>query len=643
MYVLKMRVKHEVYSEFLPFTKACQAAVQKLGVKRISVDRIREKTGSKELVMKISVELAMGGCWGKVVLLEGFPRNAAELKAFPHQPLLVLDFNSGLELTSTFVRSFYDVGKSLKAVSKLLQSCQPLQLSPPVMAVALLQSWMECAQRTPWWDFSFFLEAQPSYISYIKQQATLTANHYTVKPEYARPSNSPPAKAWLCWLTHQLNTQDYDQFCRQLDDHLLCLGPMPPPVCNSEDSEPAAWLGRDDAAAGISMDADALANVPRAFLAAFAAFEEVGLSPLSDPRICVFRATQTTSEAPDLTSSLFGVLNLFYRRFLILMGEAGIESLAGPAVELDWLWHAHMMHPLYPADCLRLFDRVLPHVPCKPGESDRIRSLPPDASRREMSELNKLLRSQLRVLAASVLLREALHWDVPKYSEDESAMALGCFLQGGDQKWLSERLKSAGGRLGTAFRESLQDPKAWTCPCPAQGALKGDGTFLNVTVRLMSGDTVLDQVMHKDKSVAELVAVLREQGETDDLKLLVEGAEVLASRRLGETAVAEGAVLHLVRIKRPPPLRTKRSSSSDDWYNLPCTCFTDFCQFHVLVSGNERTKFMRDLQEGDIVRTGSSAKWDRYRHVSRIWRCTTRGLSQTVQLQTGCRLTVSGH
>lgn len=164
---------------------------------------------------------------------------------------------------------------------------------------------------------------------------------------------------------------------------------------------------------------------------------------------------------------------------------------------------------------------------------------------------------------------------------------------------------------------------------------------LSVSVQLMSGDKVFDRVMSKTSTVAELAALLRQEGESEDLKFFVQGTEVAADVRLGDTQVARGSVVQLVRIKRPPPVVTRRTSSPD-WNRIPCTCFTDFCEFHVLAASGQNTlKFMRDLREGDMVRTGSSVESEKYRQISRIWRCAA-GPTETVEVEPGCKLTV-GH
>eukprot|EP00439_Symbiodinium_sp_Y106_P013683 s5416_g1.t5 len=624
----------------------CREAVARLGtrLKHINVDRIREAVGSKFLAPEILKEVAMYGPWGSPFLLEGFPRDVEELKTLPEDGLVTLDFNSGLVFSQCFVRSFQDAeAGSVDAVAKLLQCCQPLQVSPIFSAIGLLKSWMDTARHMPWWDFSFFLsEAQPSYLTYMRQESALAARHAAEDLGYMRPSMSPPMDAWLCWFTHQLHTDDYAGFCKRLPGVGLGVGPLPPATWKARDEAKAAVEKKPTAVADsqISMEADALVNVPTAFVLAFAAFEEAGLSPLTDPRAIVFKVNNPAAKQPDLMSRFLKLIYLYYRRFLIIMGEAGPESLAGPAVELDWIWHAHMTHPLYSEDCRRTFGHLLPHVPCKPGESERIRSSPKDAGRVAMSQLNEMLRSQLHDLARSTHLQDALKWEF-QHSEADDAVALGCFIPGGDRAWLAEKLKSAGGRLGQAFLKSLRDPETWTCPSPTQNGLTGDSMKLNVSVQLMSGEKVLDRVMPKTSTVAELAAILRQEGESEDLKFFVQGSEVAADIRLGDTQVARGAVVQLVRIKRPPPVVTRRTSSPD-WNRIPCTCFTDFCGFHVLAASGQTTcKFMRDLLEGDMVRTGSSVESEKYRQISRIW-CCTAGLTQTVEVEQGCKLTV-GH
>lgn len=625
----------------------CRQAVARLGtrLRHINVDRIREAIGSKFVAAEIFKEVAMYGPWGSPILLEGFPRDLEELKTLSEDGLVTLDFNSGLVFSGNFVRSFQDAELgSVDAVVKLLQCCQPLQVSPIFSAIGLLKSWMDAARHMPWWDFSFFLsEAQPSYLAYMRQESAIAARHPAGDAGYMRPSVSPPMDAWLCWFTHQLHTDDYAGFCQRLAGVGLGVGPLPPATS-------ATWKAREEKATAvekpreadsqISMEADALVNVPTAFVLAFAAFEEAGLSPLSDPRAVVCLMDRPAAKEPDLMSRFVKLLHVFYRRFLIIMGEAGPKSLTGPAVEMDWIWHAHMTHPLYSEDCRRIFGHLLPHVPCKPGESERIRSSPKDAGRVAMSQLNELLRSQLRDLAQSQHLQDALKWE-SKHTEADDAVALGCFIPGGDRTWLAEKLRSAGGRLGQAFLKSLRDPGAWTCPSPTQNGLGGDSMKLSVSVQLMSGDKVFDRVMSKTSTVAELAALLRQEGESEDLKFFVQGTEVAADVRLGDTQVARGSVVQLVRIKRPPPVVTRRTSSPD-WNRIPCTCFTDFCEFHVLAASGQNTlKFMRDLREGDMVRTGSSVESEKYRQISRIWRCAA-GLTETVEVEPGCKLTV-GH
>ena len=477
----------------------CRQAVARLGtrLRHINVDRIREAVGSKFVAAEIFKEVAMYGPWGSPILLEGFPRDLEELKTLSEDGLVTLDFNSGIVFSGNFVRSFQDAELgSVDAVVKLLQCCQPLQVSPIFSAIGLLKSWMDAARHMPWWDFSFFLsEAQPSYLAYMRQESAIAARHPAGDAGYMRPSVSPPTDAWLCWFTHQLHTDDYAGFCQRLAGVGLGVGPLPPAAS-------ATWKAREEKATAvekpreadsqISMEADALVNVPTAFVLAFAAFEEAGLSPLSDPRAVVCLMDKPAAKEPDLMSRFVKLLHVFYRRFLIIMGEAGPKSLTGPAVEMDWTWHAHMTHPLYSEDCRRIFGHLLPHVPCKPGESERIRSSPKDAGRVAMSQLNELLRSQLRDLAQSQHVQDALKWE-SKHTEADDAVALGCFIPGGDRTWLAEKLRSAGGGLGQAFLKSLRDPGAWTCPSPTQNGLGGDSMKLSVSVQLMSGDKVPGQ------------------------------------------------------------------------------------------------------------------------------------------------------
>ena len=627
---------------------------QRLGekMKRISVDQIRKEVDSKALVPRILQELALKGCWGKLVVVEGFPEDVAEHKAFPQEALLILDFQSRMgflkEFPSSFVIPYCNTKNSVDTVTKLLQNCLPLQLAPPLMAINLLKRWMDCARSMPWWDIDFFrFQAKPSYFNYMRQQAA-AARAQAEEAKFTRPFQSPPSEAWLCWLTHQLHTESYTHFCKQLAGVPLTLGPMPPALVNTLSESMARTARKPTVATAneglqeILLERDALVNIPVAFVLAFAAFEEAGLSPLSDPRTVVFRAEHPGSRQPDLMSCFLNIMNLFYRRFFLVMGQASPESLAGPAVELDWVWHAHMMHPLYSEDCLQLFGHVVPHIPCKPGDAERVRKSPPDDSRLMMAKLDELLRSQLRALAASRHLTEALEWEFPKDWAQDASAALGCFIPGGNNSWLSERLESSGGRLGQAFVRSLKNPAGWICPVRTevteQKTSERDPALLEVSVRLMSGEKLLDCVMHKDCTIKDLMKVCEEAGEAD-FKLLMEGVQASAEWLLGATAIARGEVVHLVRVPRPPPVITRRTSSPD-WNRIPCTCFTDFCQFQVLVSGREVSRFMRDIREGDIVRTGSDVEQDRYRQVVRVWKCKTVSLSETVELAPGCRLTV---
>ncbi|CAE7892637.1 unnamed protein product, partial [Symbiodinium microadriaticum] len=76
--------------------------------------------------------------------------------------------------------------------------------------------------------------------------------------------------------------------------------------------------------------------------------------------------------------------------------------------------------------------------------------------------------------------------------------------------------------------------------------------------------------------------------------------------------------------------------------SVRCTCFTDSCVFHVLKSGRQVQKSMRQLKEGDMLHTGSPVREEQFRRVTRIWQCPTLGESATVEVLPGCRLT-TGH
>ena len=200
--------------------------------------------------------------------------------------------------------------------------------------------------------------------------------------------------------------------------------------------------------------------------------------------------------------------------------------------------------------------------------------------------------------------------------------------------------------IGEALSRSLKEPAAWECPLSTT-ALQRDPDLIEVIVRLLSGETLLEKVMAKDTKIAEIERLLRSTGgEREDLKFFVDGTQLAPTDAIGETEVVNGSVINMVRVKKPKPkpkpvaVVRAVSSDSDDWR---CTCFTNECIFHVLKSGRRIGTKMQNLKEGDLVHTGAASLEDRFRRVTRIWRCPVpQHKAHTVELRPGCRLT-TGH
>ena len=173
--------------------------------------------------------------------------------------------------------------------------------------------------------------------------------------------------------------------------------------------------------------------------------------------------------------------------------------------------------------------------------------------------------------------------------------------------------------------------------------MQRDPDYLEVIVQLLSGETLLEQMMTRDTKVGEIERFLRSKGEREDLKFFVNGAELTTTTAIGETDVITGSVINLVRVKKPKPkpkpVVIRREDSWDD--TCRCTCFTPSCVFQVLKDGQQQQVKMCQLQEGDVVHTGASSPQERYRRITRIWRCPA-GKSETVEVAPGCRLT-TGH
>lgn len=300
------KVCDEVVDLGLPYQVTCLDVAEVLGDSQVVVDKIlsvvRERPGS-------------------VILLKGFPRTQEDLKAWRLvEVLMVLDFDSKMDFSGYFTRGFKDAGPATRnTVSQLIRSCQPLHVAVPFAATGLLRNWMDAARYIQWWDPSKFESFQPQYAGYLKDQV---AKHKGMPSLYVRPSDSPPLDAWLFWLTHLLHAGSYETYCDKVLHRMV--GPLPPPVSSGltktlERKKFAAVTGK------MLLDSDALASAPLAFVDGLASLHNAGLFPMSDPRALCFGS----SEPGSIANELMLLLALYYRRFLIVMGEAGEHSKAG--------------------------------------------------------------------------------------------------------------------------------------------------------------------------------------------------------------------------------------------------------------------------------------------------------------------------
>lgn len=68
-------------------------------------------------------------------------------------------------------------------------------------------------------------------------------------------------------------------------------------------------------------------------------------------------------EHPELTPEKLDELEIEYRQFLLMCrNEPNVAHQ--PSKELDWYWHAHILHTKqYEQDCLRYFGHFLHHEP----------------------------------------------------------------------------------------------------------------------------------------------------------------------------------------------------------------------------------------------------------------------------------------
>jgi hypothetical protein len=83
-----------------------------------------------------------------------------------------------------------------------------------------------------------------------------------------------------------------------------------------------------------------------------------------------------------------------------------------------------------------------------------------------------------------------------------------CLAAGGDREWLASKLALVGSDVGEALSRSLKDPDDWVCP-RSSDALQRDPDLVEVIVRLLSGETLFEQVMSRDTKIAEVERLLR--------------------------------------------------------------------------------------------------------------------------------------
>jgi len=258
--------------------------------------------------------------------------------------------------------------------------------------------------------------------------------------------------------------------------------------------------------------------------------------------------------------------------------------------------------------------------------------------------LSDSLREALRALAKERMheLTQAGLWPFRQASRLSDGDTLCSLLPGGNRRWFADRLAGVGGRVGAALLEAANEPEAWESP-PAE-ASEGSLAALKVTVCLLSGQIVLETSVDPEALVMELIAELREAGETNDFKLLVDGVELHPTDCLSQVGSSAGRVVSLVRLPKPVNTRVYLRSVSPPT-SRRCSCFTQACLVHVLGEGGVETRVaFADLRVGDVVNTGASRARDRHRRVTRIWPCEvpTGSKTPTFEVVPGCRLT-GGH
>ena len=309
------KVCNTVIETGLPYQVSC-----------LNVDEMSSSESSESVVKTILH--AVKAKPGQVVLLKGFPRNAEDLEVWEAsrsvEALLVLDFDSNMDFSGYFSRQFKDEGpETVNDVSRLIQSCQPLHVAVPFVATALLRNWMDASRYATWWDTSHFEQYRSIYEAYMKGQVFRMKRAPSL---YVRPTDSPPLEAWLMWLTHLLHATSYSNFC---DNYLQrTIGPLPPPISAGLTKSLKRRTYPRVSPSSLALEPDALASAPLAFVDGLASLHKANLHPLSDPRALCLGASMNGGVA----NRLMKLLGLFYRRFLIIMGEAGEDSKAWDVV-----------------------------------------------------------------------------------------------------------------------------------------------------------------------------------------------------------------------------------------------------------------------------------------------------------------------
>ena len=86
----------------------------------------------------------------------------------------------------------------------------------------------------------------------------------------------------------------------------------------------------------------------------------MGLLPTFDLKIIMGRVA---SEHPDWSQDRLGAAELGYRRYLVMCGMEP-ETAIIPTLDVDEVWHAHVLHTKrYAEDCNAFFGYFLHHEP----------------------------------------------------------------------------------------------------------------------------------------------------------------------------------------------------------------------------------------------------------------------------------------